>query len=469
MTGALLRAVLGTILVALPGGAALRGVAQTHAGTRSGSCALAFTLGLAVLVPAVFAAGFFGIALGIPAIATISLLLAAAISMATRVHADRPTDPVPFPRTTAVVLSRLLLASATVLFVAKIALVPVWSWDYYAVHGVRARRMFSGQHLRLGQLGKPGLEMTHPDYPPGIPIAWRILTLGGPPDAASVKIAHVLFGLALLALVREAVLASGRSEIAANTAAAFGAISPLFWDTESLGLVEAPFALLLCAAFCLLLKSSREPGEARGWAFGAIAGFLPWIKMREGLTLAAFLTIAMLLSGKSIRRKAVVSALLASVLWAAAAIGICAVLLPPGESFLVGGWLSRGFSRAAHPGAIVGAIAGDLLAPEWFGFWIVFAAGWLYSIASRRRTAAILGSVIVAQLAAYVSVYFVTYLNPADHIRSSFFRITAALLPAAIIVLVAIIEKSTDSGVSPAVSPREQSAAPAAARGGAAV
>ncbi len=434
MTTALLRAAAGVVLIALPGWAALRSIPALRPATRSGELALALAVGFALAVPAALAVGLLGLPLSGATIASICLALALAIRLVATPETDRAARPLRGPRPISSAASCLLLAAVAVLFVAKIAVVPLWSWDYYAVHGVRARRIFSEETLRLENLRQPGLEMTHPDYLLGVPIGWRLLTLGTSPDARSVKIAHVVFALALLALVREAILAAGRSEAAANTGAAFVAISPLLWDTESLGLVEVPFALLLTAAICLFLKRSRDSGGRGGWIWGAAAGFLPWIKFREGLTLALFLSIAIVFSTRFGKKR---GAIAAAILWAGAAAAISTLLLPPGERFLVGDWMSRGLSRLAHPRAVVGPLVRDLLAPEWFGFWIVFSAGWLYSIVKKRQTAALLTSVVAAQLATYASVYFVTYLDPAAHIRSSFFRITAALVPAAIVALAA--------------------------------
>ena len=336
-------------------------------------------------------------------------------------------------------MTRVLLAASAVLFLAKVALVPVWSWDFYAVHGTKARRILAGHSLDLGGLKPAALGMSHPDYPVGGPLAWRVIALGAVPDERSARIAHALFALTLLALVRAGILAGGRSETLANTGAAFVAISPLCWDTESLGLMEVPFALFLAASFLLLLVVRHGDSSRGGWIWGAITGFLPWIKLREGLSLVLLLAAAELLSRK--RRTDPFSRRLAPVgfalVWAAATVFVSSFLLPPGERFLAGDWLSRGLDRAAHPAAILALLAKELLAPEWFGFWIVFTAGWIYSIVCQRRTTAILTSVIAAQLAVYASVYFFTYLDPADHIRSSFFRISAALLPAALIALAA--------------------------------
>ena len=53
----------------------------------------------------------------------------------------------------------------------------------------------------------------------------------------------------------------------------------------------------------------------------------------------------------------------------------------------------------------------------------------------RRPLAAALGAVVLVQLAAYAGTYFATYLDPVEHIRSSFFRIAAALLPLALVAV----------------------------------
>jgi hypothetical protein len=434
LIGEFARTAAGAILISLPGAAALR--RDPPASSRAARWALAFPLGLALSVPAGFAAALFGVPLRGRVIAAICVVLALALSLA-RKRSRVPPGGDRRPLSRAAIATRALLALAAGLFLAKVALVPVWSWDYYAVHGTKARTMFDDQILDLGRLQLPGLAISHPDYAIGGPVAWRLLALGAVPGERSVKLAHALFALALLALVRGGILAAGRSEAAANTGAAFAAISPLFWDTESLGLMEVPFALFLAASFLLLLEMRRGDPLRGGWIWGAIAGFLPWIKLREGVSLVLLLAGAQLLF--RVRRHEPLSRRLAPAAFAlagTAAAGFVSIfLLPPGEKFLVGNWVSRGLERAAHPVPIVSLLARELLAPEWFGFWVVFAAAWVYSIVRRRPTAAVLTSVIAAQIAVYASVYFFTYLDPADHIRSSFFRISAALLPAALIAL----------------------------------
>ncbi len=438
MIGEIARTAAGAILISLPGAAALRRAPSAGSSSRATRWTLAFPIGLALSVPACFAAALFGVPLRGRVIAAICIVLALMISFPGKRSLARPDYPA-LPLSRIALATRVLLAASAALFLAKVARVPVWSWDYYAVHGTKTRTMFEDQALDLGRLRLPSLAISHPDYPVGGPVAWRLLALGAVPGERSVKVAHALFALALLALLRGGILAAGRSETLANTGAAFAAISPLCWDTESLGLMEVPFALFLAGSLVLLLEARRGDPFPGGWIWGAVAGFLPWIKLREGLSLVLLLAGAELLSRK--RRTGPLSRRLAPVgialVWTAAAGLVSIFLLPPGESFLVGDWLSRGLARAAHPGPIVSLLANELLAPEWFGFWIVFAAGWVFSIARKRRTAAILTSVIAAQLAVYASVYFFTYLDPADHIRSSFFRISAALLPAALIALAA--------------------------------
>ncbi len=176
-----------------------------------------------------------------------------------------------------------------------------------------------------------------------------------------------------------------------------------------------------------------------GWIWGAITGFLPWIKLREGLSLVLLLAAAELLS----RKRRTDPSLAGLPRWDSRssgprrpfssrafffrrvrdfspATGFHAVWLAPRTP--PRSLLSSQRSCSRRNGSDSGSFS---------------TAGWVFSIVRQRRTAAILTSVIAAQLAVYASVYFFTYLDPADHIRSSFFRISAALLPAALIALAA--------------------------------
>ena len=234
-------------------------------------------------------------------------------------------------------------AAALAAFIWKLTRVPLWSWDHYAIWGLKARRLFPGGALDVGWL-VPG-EHARPDYPLGLPLAWRALALGAEPGPAAFETAHALMAIALVVLVAQAArrLAGGGlggGRLAGGAAAALAAASPLLWDTESLGLADLPLALFAVAAVAAVAPRLAAPaaagtlrgGGARGaavdpatagsgaaarsatadgraagarggcagpplWIAGACLGFLPWLKS-EGSPLALLLlaTLAVSLS-----------------------------------------------------------------------------------------------------------------------------------------------------------------------------
>jgi hypothetical protein len=246
---------------------------------------------------------------------------------------------------------------------------------------------------------------------------WRLLALGGLPGAALFKTFHLLCGLALVAVTRRGVLRLGRSPAMADGLAALLAASPLLWDTIAVGLADLPLALWATAGIVLAL-------EDRAWPAGACLGFLPWIK-QEGLPLALLALVAAVV----IRRSRRASLLLPAGLLIAGAVAIGRTLPVTGPSFFDGDWRGRALERLAHPGEILAPLGSDLIAPGWLGFWLLFAAALALALWRRNRTALLLGGVVLAQLGLYAAVYFLTYLDPAGHILSSFTRIAAALVP----------------------------------------
>ncbi|MDX1632538.1 MAG: hypothetical protein R3234_11785, partial [Thermoanaerobaculia bacterium] len=217
------------------------------------------------------------------------------------------------------------------------------------------------------------------------------------------------------------------------------AASPLHWHTESLGLRDLPRGVWGGAGW--LTRGVTHQGPARaGMEAGVLLGFLPWIKL-EGGPLAVFLLMAGCLS-TLVRREPFRTRvrrcgwlLAPALLWILAAFAVSRIWLPRQADFFRGAWLQRTAERLADPTAILLPMARDLLRPEWIGLWVVFAAGWIFALVTRRRRAAILGTAIVLQLGVYTATYFATYLPPGDHVRSSFFRIAAALAPLGILVL----------------------------------
>lgn len=343
-----------------------------------------------------------------------------------------------WPRPVAL-LAKVALLLAVALFLVKVFLAPLWSWDHFAIWGMKSRLMVTEGRLDLGFLALPGFEQSVTHYPVGLPMLWRLLAVGGLPGTALFKTVHALSGLALVAVTRRGVLRLSRSPSIADASAALLAASPLLWDTIAVGLADLPLALWATAGLVLALDTAQGDSGA-GWPAGVCLGFLPWIK-QEGLPLAVLAlgaSAAMVMACPGEDRKPRLAALLLPAgLLIAGALAIGRMLPEGGPTFFAGDWRGRALERLSRPGEILTMLGSDLAAPDWLGFWFLFAAGLALAIWQRQRTALLLAAVVLLQLGLYAAVYLVTYLPAEGHIVSSFTRITAALVPLGILATAA--------------------------------
>lgn len=400
-----------------------------------------FVFSLLILLALLVVLGLPLALMGLPVV-PLSVIVLAALLLPLAWHVRLPPAIVEerWPRAVAL-LARIALLMAVALFAAKVTVAPLWSWDHFAIWGMKSRLMVIHGRLDLGFLASPGFEHSVTRYPIGLPMLWRLLALGGLPGTALFKTAHVLFGLALVAVTRRGVLRLGRSPAMADALAALLAASPLLWDTIAVGLADLPLALWATAGLVLALESPE--GDWSGtWPAGVCLGFLPWIK-QEGSSLAVLALLAAAaivssVSSESHRKSRLAALLLPAGLLMAGAVTIGRMLPEGGPSFFAGDWQGRALARLSHPGEILLLLGSDLIAPAWLGFWLLFAASLALAVWRSERTALLLSGVVVLQLGVYSAVYFLTYISPADHILSSFTRITAALVPLGTLMIAAL-------------------------------
>jgi len=422
---------------------------------------LALPLGLALAVPCIAASYLLGGpaaagglaallgAAGLRRLASSSTGASAARRGATPPNPERPTGPPAATQVGTAVASgtprrrdplRLLLlavlALLLALFLARTAQAPIWSWDHFAQWGMKARRIHAvglGAHTFAGP--PEAFVYANGHYPLGLPLAWLDLAAGARPAGWLFRAAQALFGVALALLVRRAARALGASPAVATLAACLVAASPLLWDTENLGLAELPLALWSIAAVAAALDGRRRAATSQGWIAGLLVGFLPWIKA-EGWLLAVLLGVVLgWAGGRRAARPAPWRGAFAgaAVLLSLASTAVSRAVPAPGVSFFTGDPVGRALDRFVQAAEILRALAADLLAPEWLGAWLLVAAGLALAARRRRWLPALLGAVVLMQLAAYAATYFATYLDPLAHVESSFFRISAGLLPLALV------------------------------------
>ncbi len=412
---------------------AMRQPASAAAGRVLANLADGTLLGaLSLLVPATLLLGLAGLPLGPVTLAPLwaAALIAAGRFLAEPRPAVLPADGGAEGRAWAL-FSRLVLAAAVLAWAWKVLAIPLWSWDHFAIWGVKARRLLAAGHLDLSFLHRLELHDSRPDYPLGLPLLWRLLVLGAVPGAHVVKACHLACGLGVLAVLRRGARLGGATEPTTNAFAAWAALLPLFWDSEAVGLAEMPLALWATAAASLLFRA--EP-RRRDLALAAVLlGFLPWLK-DEGLPLALLLALAGWLGLPPAQRRPWLRCAAGRGLpLALLALGLDGRLLPSGVGFFAWRPVDRLAERLPQAGTILAEAGRHLLAPGQLALWPTLLAASLWALLWRRRAAALLGWAVLLQLGLYVGTALVAYLPPADHLRASLGRISGGLAPLALL------------------------------------
>jgi hypothetical protein len=174
--------VAGCVLAALAGRGLLRALHLDDRLSGVAGIARAWSAGLFALATTLLMAGEVGAPIGWPSIVAVALALAAlAVFIPRGERGDERPPPPSEPWGAPGLAARILLVAALGLFVAKVLVVPLWSWDHFAIWGVKARWMVEGGELDLSFLRDPAFLGTRPDHPVALPMAWRAVALGATP------------------------------------------------------------------------------------------------------------------------------------------------------------------------------------------------------------------------------------------------------------------------------------------------
>jgi hypothetical protein len=436
---------VGGVLVALGVGLAIGAGPRGREGAAAGPVAeltLAFALGAQALVLGLLALGLLGIP-WTPGLLTGVGTAAWFIVIRRRrpgVGGVRTVRPVVETRAGALVWAgRIVLCGALALFLWKLAAAPLWSWDHYAMWGVKARRMITAGQLDLGFLAAREFAGARPDLPLGVPVLWRLLSLATIPGLWTFEATHALLACGLVAVVRAGVRRVGGAPAAAETLAALLVLSPLYWDTVGVGLADLPLAFWAACGLLLGLQSLEDTGGAAGRA-GCLLGFLPWIK-DEGLPLAAVLVLVLVLLGRgrgdTARRTLSIAGPALGLAGLAVAYGQW--VLPSGYSFFGGDWRGRVVARLPELSGVLRHLGGILLDPAWLGLWPLVLLTLVAAVALRRRTPALLAGAVCAQLAVYLGVIVVAFPPPGEHLDASAVRFASVLVPLGVLAIGALL------------------------------
>lgn len=233
------RIAVSVALATVAGGSLLGRPVRLRDGSLLSWLSATFTVGWVVAVPLVLLIGVLGLPVTGPWIAGLLLAISA---VGWRFGSSGRSGLAALGRDESLRvwkwLSAALVLVALAAFVWKVASVPIWVWDHYIVWGVKSRRMVTDGSLDLQFLSASPFQNANADYPLGLPLGWRVMTLGREPSLAEFKVCHILFGLAVVGLVLRTLAEAGLDIRRANGAAAFVAISPLFWNSETVGIAE---------------------------------------------------------------------------------------------------------------------------------------------------------------------------------------------------------------------------------------
>jgi hypothetical protein len=337
------------------------------------------------------------------------------------------------------VLSRLLLAAAAagvVLFGVAALSEPMWTTDYLAVWGFKAKTIFLTSSLPARLFHDPETAWSHPEYPLLLPLdlaalaAWargwddRALALLDP--LLQTATAAALFGF----LARR-----GRAAAGAAAAALCALCAPLYAPAH-VGMADIPLALgfvLLASALCDAFES-----ESAG-VYGRLA--------TSSLFCAA------------LKPEGALFAVLAAVCWLA--LRPQARPLAPVLTALVGPPLAHGVLLRIARGAVPARdFDFSLVAPSRWGAWlprlaetiariasvevvaaaIPLAAIALFLMVTRRGPADRLLPVLSAQVLFYAAACSLSAFGVAWLVATSFARITLALAPVLLLVLCSRLE-----------------------------
>jgi hypothetical protein len=329
----------------------------------------------------------------------------------------------------------LVLGAAT--FV-QAALVPVSTWDGFAIWGFKARAFFVDGTVSPAFLLEPSRGYSHPDYPLHLPLlmTWVFVVLGQWHDGLVLFLFPAYYA-SLLLVTYGALARQGAPELALVITTVLGSL-PQFLAHAGAALADLLVAYYLVAAVAVLLCYVEHAERSTLVVAALMAGTAGWTK-NEGIAWFALLTLCL---GRWVapagRGRA--SALIFAVIGAA-------VMLP---------WLIwRPFlgleSHLVRPASVVHGLAdapgrlaliGTMLALEasrisrWNLVWPLFLLASLVLLAWREAASARRYAVVTwSGLGLYVGVYLVTDLNLPWLLSTSLDRLLLHLAPLAVLTV----------------------------------
>jgi hypothetical protein len=337
----------------------------------------------------------------------------------------------------------VLLAAGALLAAAAFAFgavrTGIYGTDALATWMLKARTIFEEARIPARLFTDPGLAFSHPEYPLLVPLtlgSFALAARGWNPRALA--LVYVAWQLATLAAVGGA-LSRRLSRTAGAAGALLAALCVPLWLPISIGTAEVPLALAIVLAGTAFLDWLDRPSGS-ALARLAIAGILCAGTKQEGVAFCVVLAACLVLRrGARFRLPAA-----------------AALLLPACASFAISRSLVAGSAHAdvdvsllrpLHWGELlprlrdVGVhLVGAEIADAW-PLVLAMAAVLLFGAAS-FADALILP--LILQCATYAFTAAASAYDPTWHLLASFQRTSAALWPAAVLVLVARVASTLD-------------------------
>ncbi len=351
----------------------------------------------------------------------------------------------------------MLMALAVQIAVVAWACYRLWlGWDGLLIWEFKARIAFlSGGGIPFDYYENPTRIWPHTSYPLLLPLteAWVYSWLGRP-DQQMAKLLLPFFYLAAICLLFAGSARFGGQRRLAVVAPTLLFFIPIAWFGEgsaSSGYADFPLAVFYLAAVVYLIEYwKRDDGDALP-LLSALAAALFWVK-QEGVILWA--CVVLLAGIKAIKRRKPRDLL---------------ILILPG-ALLFGGWrafltiaraplwtdflpvtLANLRSRAGHPG-LIAEICGGVISEffrwnRWGILWLGFACAALLLIKSSHRAALpALFSAVCLPIVCYSGVYLLSaWSSVSDHIASSFSRLLAHVMPAALLLIIGAAQAQFDA------------------------
>ena len=327
----------------------------------------------------------------------------------------RPPDP-PKEATTkptaAVVVLLSLAAAAAVIFAVLALSEPMWSNDFQAIWGLKAKTIALTGRVPARLFHDPALAWSHPEYPLLLPLVLAAVSAaaGGWNDHA-LAVVFPFFGILLLLALGGAV--ARRSGAAAGGLAALLAASffSLFHAFE-VGMAEIPLAAFLVLFGTAALDFAEEPSAAAGVRV-ALAALLAAATKQEG-------SLFVLVAATWIAATAFRGRRGAGAFWTCAAVPVVA---HQAALVLARGWIRDrdydftllGPSRWSALGPRIAAVlarARDPIAANAIPLVVLVAFLVLARDAGGSRSLALLGPPLLAQAAIYAAICALSAFDP---------------------------------------------------------